>query len=334
MAKVIIGIHGLGNKPEKTILEQWWKMAIDEGLKKLGQPLKPYVFELVYWADLMYDKPLDLEINDKASPYYLLQKYTPSVKNLFKEDHPNRKKILDFLTKQLDSIFLNEDFTLNYTYLTDTILQRYFKDLDIYYKEKCKDEDEQKCEIKKVIRHRTKTIIEKYKKDEILIIGHSMGSIIAYDVLSFSEPATLVNTFITIGSPLGIPIVKSKIAKELEQNHFNKLQLTTPPTVVKNWFNFSDIEDKVAIDYQLGDDFSENNFNVKPIDFEVYNDYTINGERNPHKSYGYLRTPKFSEKINEFLLYCKPTIWSKLACKIRKLLIIPARHTNRNPQPR
>ncbi|WP_346860504.1 hypothetical protein [uncultured Draconibacterium sp.] len=332
MAKVIIGIHGLGNKPSKEILEKWWRMAIEEGLIKAGHQIKPFIFELVYWADLMYEKPLDLEISDKDSPYYLLQKYMPGPEILFGEDHPKRKKILDFLTKQLDSIFLNEDFSLNYTYLTDTILQRYFKDLDIYYKEKCKDEDAQKCEIKKVIRQRTKTILEKYKKDEIVLIGHSMGSIIAYDVLSFSEPATPVNTFITIGSPLGIPIVKSKIAKELEQNHFNKTQLTTPPSVFKNWFNFSDIEDKVAIDYQLGDDFAENKLHVKPIDFEVYNDYTINGERNPHKSYGYLRTPKFSEKINEFLQYRKPTVWNKLTSNIRKLLIKQARQASRHPQ--
>ena len=35
MAKVIIGIHGLGNKPPKDILEKWWKLSIEEGFKKM-----------------------------------------------------------------------------------------------------------------------------------------------------------------------------------------------------------------------------------------------------------------------------------------------------------
>ena len=31
MAKVIIAIHGLANKPPKKLLENWWKKAINEG---------------------------------------------------------------------------------------------------------------------------------------------------------------------------------------------------------------------------------------------------------------------------------------------------------------
>jgi len=33
MANIIIGIHGLGNKPPKPLLEHWWKLAMIEGLK-------------------------------------------------------------------------------------------------------------------------------------------------------------------------------------------------------------------------------------------------------------------------------------------------------------
>lgn len=312
MAKVIIGIHGLGNKPPKDTLVNWWKLSIEEGFKKIGKPLQPYKFELVYWADLMYKKPLDTSITDIEDPFYLKEIYTPSPENFIPEEHPKRKVILDFITEQLDSLFLNEDYSLNYTSITDTILERYFRDLNIYYKEKCDDENASDCEIKKIIRKRTYDVINKYKKDEIMIIGHSMGSIIAYDVLSFSIPIMPVHTFITIGSPLGIPIVKSKIAAELENNHFDKSKLTTPEAVLQNWYNFSDIEDKVAMDYQLADDFSANKKQVQTIDFEVNNDYIFDGERNPHKSYGYLRTPQLAEKVNEFLTYRKPGLWNNI----------------------
>lgn len=319
MAKVIIGIHGLGNKPPKDILEKWWKSAIEEGFKKSGKTIAPYKFEMVYWADLMYEKPKDPAITDKEDPFFLKEKYTPSPENFVQEVHPKRKKILDFITKQLDSLFLNEDYSLNYTTITDTILQRYFKDLDIYYKEKCDDNNQTDCEIKKIIRKRTVDLISKYSKDEILVIGHSMGSIIAYDVLSFSIPNIPIDTFITMGSPLGIPIVKSKIAAEREFNHLDKTRLTTPATVVRNWYNFSDIEDKVAIDYQLADDFSTNQNQVKPIDFEVTNDYMFDGERNPHKSFGYLRTPEFIQKLDEFLAYRKPTLWRNIRKNLKNI---------------
>lgn len=34
MAGVIIGIHGLANKPEKSLLSTWWESALREGLSK------------------------------------------------------------------------------------------------------------------------------------------------------------------------------------------------------------------------------------------------------------------------------------------------------------
>ncbi len=58
MAKVIIAIHGLGNKPPKEQLQEWGKMAIEEGLKNSGQHVHLPEFELIYWAGLVYERPL------------------------------------------------------------------------------------------------------------------------------------------------------------------------------------------------------------------------------------------------------------------------------------
>jgi len=35
MAKIIIGIHGLGNKPPKNILNAGWKASMFEGIKRI-----------------------------------------------------------------------------------------------------------------------------------------------------------------------------------------------------------------------------------------------------------------------------------------------------------
>ena len=53
--------------------------------------------------------------------------------------------------------------------------------------------------------------LKKHRRKKILLIGHSMGSIIAYDVLTQYATMVPVDTFVTIGSPLGIPVIKSKI---------------------------------------------------------------------------------------------------------------------------
>ena len=32
MARVIIGVHGLGNKPDKDTLYEWWRLSMMEGI--------------------------------------------------------------------------------------------------------------------------------------------------------------------------------------------------------------------------------------------------------------------------------------------------------------
>lgn len=311
MANIIIGIHGLGNKPPKPLLEHWWKLAMIEGLKAINFNSALPKFELVYWADILHDKPLDASEKDLNNPYYLDEKYVKASKDFITENHDTRIKVIDFLNRQLNRIFLNEDLSLNYSFITDSIVNKYFKDLEIYYKENCTEENASVCMAKDLIRARLLKKLDEHKNDEIMLISHSMGSIIAFDVLTFIVPEIRINTFITIGSPLGLPVVISKIASEQKQRHNNANNMTTPPGIGKNWINFSDILDKVAFNYKLSDNFSANKFGVNPVDSLVINNYEINGIRNPHKSFGYLRTPEFSKVLKEFILTEKLSIKEK-----------------------
>ncbi|NQU81058.1 MAG: hypothetical protein HQ543_06025 [Bacteroidetes bacterium] len=320
MANVIIGIHGLGNKPPKELLEYWWKLAMIEGLKTNNyNPILPK-FELVYWTDILYDKPLNESEKDEDSPYFLKEKYVKAPKDFPIESYNTRRKIIDFIGRQINHIFLNEDFSLNYSTITDAILSKYFKDLDIYYTENCTLENASICKAKNLINNRLIQVLEKYKNDDIMLISHSMGSIIAFDVLNFEAPQNIVDSFVTIGSPLGIPIVISKIAAEQKQRLNGVNHMNTPPPVAKNWYNFSDILDKVALNYKLADDFSENDRGIKPIDFLVVNNYEMNGKRNPHKAYGYLRAPEFSKVLNDFILTEKLTMKQKIIRKTKQII--------------
>ena len=115
-------------------------------------------------------------------------------------------------------------------------------------------------------------------------------------------------------------MIVSKIASEQKQLNLEESQVSTPAAVYGNWFNFADILDKVAFNFRLDDDFIENQHGIKPIDYLVVNNYEINNIRNPHKSFGYLRTPEFSTKLSEFVLSEKITFFKKLIRKSKNFV--------------
>jgi hypothetical protein len=301
MAKVIIGIHGLSNKPAKNVLENWWTLSMKEGLKAIGKQQDIPKFEMAYWADLFYKNPLDENIGDNRDPRFLDEPYRVSPRSLVSKVSSTRLKVMDFLGEKINDLFLNPDFSLKYTYITDIIVDKYFHELGDYFKSAERGNEKYGNDVRSTIAKRVIETLNKYEGYDIFLVCHSMGSIIAFDILSFEAPNAKIKTLATIGSPLGMPNVKSQIASLQRKHGFSSVTMKTPPSVVKSWVNFSDAEDPVAFNYRLSDDFSENELGVKPLDFLVFNNYINNGERNPHKSFGYLRTPEFANALAEFI---------------------------------
>ncbi len=312
MSAIILGIHGLGNKAPETLLQKWWKASIREGLMRLGTSQRDFRFELCYWADVLYDKPLDPRIVDTGHPLYLDEPYLPAPRTLPPRKDGIKEKIFQLIDEQLDKVFLNEDNTLNFESISDAIIHRYFKDLEIYYS------DEQ---TRMNIRRRLLDLLREHQQKKIMLIAHSMGSIIAYDVLSLSVPDIMIDYFVTIGSPLGMPVVIHRILAE--RNGFDKSKTLSAPDNIRHvWYNFSDREDKVALDHTVADDFRANKHGVRAQDILVTNNYVINGERNPHKSFGYLRTPELAAVVSQFLASVSPekkaSWFERLTARIRK----------------
>lgn len=300
MKKVIIGIHGLGNKPSKDLLQDWWVKSMHEGLNRIGSNERLPEFELVYWADITNEKHLSTDYKDPEHPLHLKEYYTPLNKNYIKTDDSTRRKISDFVINQLNKILLNPDYSLNYSYITDAIIKNYFKELSVYYSKSCTIENKEDCKASELIKDRFISVLQKYQGYEIFLVSHSMGTVIAYDALTYSLKDLPVTNFITMGSPLGLPVVISKIAFESKETNNGKVKIQTPSNVAE-WNNFSDLEDKIAINYKLIEEFSKNKKGVKPIDHIVNNDYEVNENQNPHKSFGYLRSKEFSILLDKFL---------------------------------
>jgi len=274
MASIVIGIHGLSKKPQADTLSQWWLAAMQEGLEvNTGRRLEALAFESVYWADVMYPEP-----DNNPDAYKAAQ---PGTIKSYKEGW--LEKLKDSITQEVGKAVDVFKQTFGIEKIAEKVLDKKLSDLYRYYEEPA---------IRNELRSRLKETIKRNRNKRIMIVAHSMGTIIAYDTLRImgAEDASLkIDHFVTIGSPLGLPHVKLRIAEE------NSAIRT--PSCVQKWTNFSDRLDPVALDPRLADDYAANDRGVKVRDDLVLNDW--GGIH--HKSYGYLRTPEFTEELKNFV---------------------------------
>ncbi len=312
--KVVIFIHGLENKPPKKLLRKWYLKSIEEGFLKYGYEFCHFDFEVVYWADLLYTEPLDPLVKDSDHPLHLDEPYHPSVaSNTDATGDSFKRKIFDRFEKFIDGFFLSKNSLINVEYIFDWVASRTFKDLHVYYRKNVSVDKKSEESAKKIIRRRLKRVLTHHKDQKILLIAHSMGSIVAYDVLTFMAPEINIHTLITVGSPLGLPMIKREIFKEFERDYTTHTKLPTPENIVNAWQNLADLDDNVAINYNLEDDYTINSRGVGPQDKLIKNDYEYNGRKNPHKSFGYLRTNELISILHAFLNEEEPTFLNRLA---------------------
>ncbi|GAA3969638.1 lipase family protein [Hymenobacter antarcticus] len=121
-------------------------------------------------------------------------------------------------------------------------------------------------------------------QEPCVVLGHSLGSAVAYNVLSAPWPAQpAFPQLITVGSPLGLRAFKARLKKPLAS-----------PPCVRNWFNAYDDRDIVALN-----PLDKTNFGITPA-VDNYNK-VINFTDNRHGIAGYLADPEVARKICQFL---------------------------------
>lgn len=308
MSKIIVGIHGLGNKVPETVLKLWWESAIIEGLNRANTSVSDFDFELAYWAHLLHAVPLDPIIDNKKHHLYVNDPYIPATGSYQEEKSSDlRRKLMDYLSDQLDRIFLNDDLSINFSSISDFIVHHFFTDLEAYYTADDIAKQTAGDSVREQICGHLAELLRKHRHRKILLIAHSMGSIIAYDVLTRYVPDVEIDTLITIGSPLGLPIIRSRIGAEMTDASGKAPVLKTPENIRTRWLNMADLRDKIALFYNLEDDFKANDAGVTVSDQAVFNNYTYKGEKNPHKAFGYLRTPQMADVIHAFISQREPS---------------------------
>ena len=118
------------------------------------------------------------------------------------------------------------------------------------------------------IRREAMRRVEDVVDDTRVIIGHSLGSVVAYECLC-AHPEWPVTTLVTLGSPLGI---KNLILDRLRPPPVNGLGAW--PGGVRRWVNVADVGDVVALVKDLGPQFGPRVENIL-----IYNGATAHDVR-------------------------------------------------------
>ena len=116
----------------------------------------------------------------------------------------------------------------------------------------------------------------------VVIVAHSQGSMIAYDVLRRFERGSLeVPLLVTLGSPLGLAEVQRALGR------WARSRKLSVPRCVSRWVNVADRLDVVAADPRLADDF-EPPGTIQDIVRPGLNPHS---PLRPHSATGYLQAP-------------------------------------------
>ncbi len=127
-------------------------------------------------------------------------------------------------------------------------------------------------------------IVSKLDNEPCVVVAHSLGSAIAYNVLRNSKNMNVVK-FITLGSPLGLRSFKSRL----------ETPILMPPCISNGWYNAYDERDVVALR-----PLNKATFDIVP---EIENINSIdNFTKNRHGIEGYISDKIVSRKIYDSLI--------------------------------
>jgi len=143
--------------------------------------------------------------------------------------------------------------------------------------------------------------------ERVLLIAHSMGSVIAWDTLwqlaRGEESSGRIDCLLTLGSPLGLRYVQRRLAGH------DRAGAERYPDNVDHWINVAAEGDLVAADCMIGDDFAAMRAlglvqSIEDHHRGIFNYFRTDRGLNVHRSYGYLANAATGALIARWLAPC------------------------------
>lgn len=273
----ILMIHGRaqGGK-NKTKLKKEWVDTLAVGLSAHGKSLPAgTVVDFPFYGDLLddfvkkADLPTPAEVvqkgpgqNDEFERFQqavlmeMKQEMRISddeVEAVMPPGAPTEKGPENWAWVQAIARLLDDHFTP----LTDFTIERFLKDVFLYLTRPA---------VTKAI---NKTVEDMLSAEPTIVVSHSLGTVVAYNVLKKNKAKLKLTKFVTLGSPLGIRAVSAKLG--LIENVAGNV----------GWYNAYDERDVVALN-----PLDSSYFRVNPS--VINNNGVKNHTKNRHGIVGYL----------------------------------------------
>jgi subtilisin family serine protease len=313
--KKVIYVHGIGQQASSTDLKREWDIALF-GKPMDGNDNKNPPTSMAYWANLMHDEAEIAALRSKSARSILQQRDPgkrlvttldfdfekivsdagiPRSKQQQAQDllaalvnrvgEPTGSTALGTRSSSSRALPLPQSMRIPIakqllSWLLPEVAKYFFHD-----------------KIRKEVQNKLRDLIKQCDRP-FVIVSHSLGTVISYDILSEDFKRPPCDLFLTLGSPLGIQEVQDVIVAE-----GRKLMV---PEGVRAWKNYCDRLDPVALDAGLTNDFQPTIFTGEKLSKKVaIEDKLIINERtfeirkfNPHSSIGYLSHQEIRQLIS------------------------------------
>ena len=262
-------IHGMCNKPPADDLLRLWKRALADGPDPLSLGDLGVTNSLVYWADLLYEKP-----DDDLSAYESALENTPEAIGAGGNAPPPEPRtaeeaaFISGLRAKMTAVpntGLDTDAppapgappgTLERVplpwFIKKAFLDAYLRDVHHYmFNVRFAPPGREPVPIQDTIRRR---FVDALRRPGVtrphVVVSHSLGTVIAYDCLKRVADCPVVDGLVTIGSPLGLDEIQDRLKPEWTREQ------GFPGKVEGGWANVYDRLDPVCgFDPGLADDY-------------------------------------------------------------------------------
>ena len=292
----IIFVPGMKPKPPERIHRQVLGRCMRAGLERVepeaAQPLRggAKCLTVAAWTHAFYRRDRNIEL-DKRSIERILEEPEPSERDMVDIEAFARRKRRALLRLGHAAPLFSRLFARRSMRLTVTETQRYLLNWGGIA-----------ATVREIVR---KALVDAWSAGErVLLIGHSLGSVLAYDTLwelsRVERPGNgRVSLFMTLGSPLASPMILRGVqgARLSGRERY--------PEIVDRWQNFSALGEITALHPRLGPHYGEmvelGSLEALQDCTGFYNHYRDRGRLDVHTSYGYLITRPVAESIARWL---------------------------------
>ena len=291
--KHIIYVPGKNPKPQPEQHRELLWSAMIEGVRradaKIAHALQGHFsqFHLLNWNYIFYQRYKDIT-PDLPWIDALINTHGPTQQDIQESEswHNRLGRLLFILADHLPFIIPLLPAEVD---SAATEINRYFNNVDNVA-----------ADIRKLLKQTLRPMLQ--KKEHLLLIGHSLGSVIVYDTLwelTHIEGLHGKVDFLSIGSPLGMHYVQRRLMG------IKGAQVPSYPKLIRRWINLSSEGDIIALERNFhiayADMLKQHLVNsIEDHSHGIYNYFRSDEGLNCHRSYGYLVNPAVGNIIADW----------------------------------